>query len=88
MAPFTPLSAPPRPRQHNERQSVAPIRTGGLLSAEKLAARREPFVTNLRGGGMAPSFDLFPATPLPPHTGYFSRSHFSDVTKVIQCLCH
>lgn len=49
------------PWQHNERQSVAPIRPGRLLSAEKLAARREPFVTNLRGGGMARSSDLFPA---------------------------
>lgn len=25
---------------------------------------------------------------LPTHTGYFSLIHFSDVTKVIQCLCH
>lgn len=64
------------PWQHNERQSVAPIRTGRLLSAEKLAARREPFVTNLRGGGMARSFDLFPAIFSPSHRIFFSLTLF------------
>lgn len=63
------------PWQHNERPSVAPLRTCRLLSAEKLVVRLEPFVTNLQGGGIARSFKLYLAFFSLSHTGYFSLSY-------------
>lgn len=86
MAPFTPLSAPSPGSTMTA--SLSPRFAHADLSAGKLVVHREPFVTNLQGGGMARSFKLYLTIFSPSHTGYFSLSHFSDVTKVIHCLCH
>lgn len=86
MAPFTPLSAPSPGSTMNT--SLSPCLPDRLLSVEKPTARRKPFVTYLRGGWMAPSFDLYLAIFFSSLTLYISLSHFSDVTKVIRCPCY
>lgn len=87
MAPFTPLSAP-SPGSTMSASLSPRFAHADFYPTKKLVVRREPFVTNLQGGGMARSFKLYLAIFSPSHTGDFSLSHFSGVTKVIQCLCH
>lgn len=87
MAPFTPLSAP-SPGSTMSASLSPRFAHADFYPTKKLVVLREPFVTNLQGGGMARSFKLYLAIFSPSHTGYFSLSHFSGVTKVIQCLCH
>lgn len=72
MAPFTPLSAPSPGSTKNT--SLSPCLPDRLLSVERPTARGKPFVTYLRGGWMAPAFDLYLAIFFTSHWIFLSHT--------------
>lgn len=86
MAPFTPLSAPSPGSTMSA--SLSPRFAHAHFSLPKSSWCAESLLLAI--SKVAEWLILLNcALPFsPPHTGYFSLSHFPDVTKVIQCLCH
>lgn len=92
MAPFTPASAA-SPGSTMNTKSVALFHTQDLYLLQSSRLVEGPFVSNLRGGWMPPSFDSYLFFPLHPAALLstdislsLSLTHFSDVTKVICCV--
>lgn len=86
MAPFTPLSAPSPGSTMSASLSPRFAQADFYLSRSSRRAESLLLPISEVAEWLVPLICSLPFSP--PHTGYFSLSHFSDVTKVIQCLCH
>lgn len=87
MAPFTPLSAPSPGSTMSA--SLSPRFAHADFYLPRSSRRAESLLLPISevAEWLVPLICTLPFSP--PHTGYFfPLAHFSDVTKVIQCLCH